>query len=364
MAKAKDSVRVVGDEGTETRKREHIETVLNANVAAKGITTGFETFAFEHCALPELDLDQIDLSTTVFDRKLRAPILISSMTGGAAEGGVINRRLAICAQELGLALGIGSQRAAIERSELADTYKVRDVAPDILLFANLGAVQLNYGYGIEQARRAVDMIEADALFIHLNPLQEAVQPEGDRNWRGILTKLEELVFALEVPVVVKEVGNGLSAELAKRLISIGIAGLDVAGAGGTSWSEVEANRQPDPLIRKVAHSFAGWGIPTAHSLIEVRREAGSLPVFASGGLRSGIDVAKAIRLGATLCGVAEPALGAADENVEKIIKHMQCFIEELKVAAFCAGAGNLTQLARVPLRRVDDWSMVDGLNAN
>jgi isopentenyl-diphosphate delta-isomerase len=359
MAKATNSVRAPVSNRTESRKREHIDTVLNANVVAKGITTGFEMFAFEHCALPELDLDDIDLSTTVFGRYLRAPILISSMTGGAEEGGVINRRLAECAQELGLAMGLGSQRAAIEKAELADTYKVRDVAPDILLFANLGAVQLNYGYGIEQARRAVDMIEADALFIHLNPLQEAVQSEGDRNWRGIITKLEELIREIEVPVVVKEIGNGLSADLAKKLISIGVAGIDVAGAGGTSWSEVEANRQSDPLIRKVAHSFAGWGIPTAHSLIEVRREAGSLPVFASGGLRTGIDVAKAVRLGAKLCGVAAPALGAADEDTETVTKHLQCLIEELKIVAFCTGSQNLEDLTRAPLRRINDWSTVD-----
>jgi len=359
MAKEKDSLGIPVVGGTESRKREHIETVLNANVAAKGVTTGFEAFAFEHCGLPELDLDEIDLSTTVFDRDLRAPILISSMTGGAAEGRVINRRLAECAQELGLAMGLGSQRAAIEEADLVDTYKVRDIAPDILLFANLGAVQLNYGYGIEQAQRAVDMIEADALFIHLNPLQEAVQPEGDRNWRGILVKLEELIRKIEVPVIVKEIGNGLSANLARKLIAIGVAGLDVAGAGGTSWSEVEANRQSDPLIKKVAHSFAGWGIPTAHSLIEVRREAGSLPVFASGGIRSGIDIAKSIRFGATMAGVAAPALGAADDDTESVLKHMQCLIEELRVSAFCTGSQNLKDLTRAPLRRVDDWSIVD-----
>jgi isopentenyl-diphosphate delta-isomerase len=359
MAEATISVRAHVGSLTESRKREHIETVLNANVAAKGVTTGFEMFAFEHCALPELDLDDIDLSTTVFGKYLRAPLLISSMTGGAENGGVINRRLAECAQELGLAMGLGSQRAAIEQAELADTYKVRDIAPDILLFANLGAVQLNYGYGVEQARRAVDMIDADALFIHLNPLQEAVQAEGDRNWRGILTKLEELIRKIEIPVVVKEIGNGISADLARRFISIGVAGIDVAGAGGTSWSEVEANRQSDPLIRKVAHSFAGWGIPTVHSLVEVRREAGSLPVFASGGLRTGIDIAKAIRLGATMCGVAAPALVAADEDTETVTKHVQCLIEELRISAFCTGAKNLRDLTRVPLRRVNDWSKVD-----
>ena len=359
MAKAKEILGRSMDPGTEARKREHIDTVLNENVTAKGVTTGFEKFAFEHCALPELDLDEIDLSTTVFGKELQAPILISSMTGGATEGGVINRRLAECAQELGLALGIGSQRAAIERPELAITYSVRDVAPDILLFANLGAVQLNYGYGIDQARQAVEMISADALFIHLNPLQEAVQSEGDRNWRGVLNRLEDLILKIEVPVIVKEIGNGLSAGLVKQLVEIGVAGVDVAGAGGTSWSEVEASRQADPLIRRVAHRFAGWGIPTAHSLIEAKQQARGRPVFASGGIRSGIEMAKAIRLGANLCGVAAPALGAADKNSDTVTQHMRGLIEELRIAAFCTGSGNLSGLRRASLRWVHDWSEVD-----
>ena len=344
---------------TEERKREHIEIILKSDVVAKGVTTGFEKFTFEHCAMPEIDLDRIDLSTSVFGKLLQAPILISSMTGGVAQGGVINHRLAQCAQTLGLAMGLGSQRAGIERSSLAKTYRVRDVAPDILLFANLGAVQLNYGYGIEEARRAVDMIDANALFIHLNPLQEAVQPEGDRNWCGILKKLEKIISQLDVPVVVKEIGAGLSGDLVRKLLSIGVSAVDVAGAGGTSWSEVEAQRQTDPVIKKVAHSFAGWGIPTAYSLVEARREAGNIPVFASGGLRTGTDIAKAIRLGASLCGVAAPALGPAEDDTETALNHLQSLIEELRIAAFCTGSGSITALAKAPMRRVNDWSIVD-----
>ena len=359
MADVKNKHSKLGDGVTEVRKREHIETILNFDVVSKGVTTGFEQFTFEHCAMPEIDLDGIDLGTSVFGKLLQAPILISSMTGGVAQGGIINRRLAECAQALGLAMGLGSQRAGIEQSSLANTYKVRDVAPDILLFANLGAVQLNYGYGIDEARRAVDMIEANALFIHLNPLQEAVQPEGDRNWSGILKKLENLISQLDVPVVVKEIGTGLSGDLVKRLLAIGVAAVDVAGAGGTSWSEVEAERQTDTLIKKVAHSFAGWGIPTAYSLIEARREAGSIPVFASGGLRTGIDIAKAVRLGASLCGVAAPALGPADEDSETVMKHLKSLIEELRIAAFCTGSGSIKDLAKAPMRRVNDWSVVE-----
>ncbi len=343
---------------TETRKRQHIETVLTSDVTAKGVTTGFERFFFEHCALPEISLDQVDLSLDLFGRSLRAPLLISSMTGGTAQARDINLRLAEAAQALGIAMGLGSQRAAIEREDLADSYRVRTVAPNILLFANLGAVQLNYGYGADHARKAVDMIGADALFLHLNPLQEAVQAEGDRDWRSLLRKIELLASAVEVPIVVKEVGNGISASLVQALIDCGVAGVDIAGAGGTSWSEVEAHRQTDPLRREIAHSFAGWGMPTALCLIEARQAARRLPVFASGGLRSGIDVAKAIRLGATLCGMAAPVLGSAADTADAVQRRMQTTIEELRIAMFCTGSASLDDLRHVPLRRCDDWSAV------
>ena len=344
---------------TEARKREHIETVLSSDVAAKGVTTGFERFFFEHRALPELSLDAVDLSVSLFGKDLRAPLLISSMTGGTAAARDINLRLAEAAQELGIAMGLGSQRAAIERAALADTYRVRTVAPDILLFANLGAVQLNYGYGVDEARRAVEMIEADALFLHLNPLQEAVQAEGDRDWCGLLGRLESLIPAVGVPVVVKEVGNGIAASLVKALAGCGVAAVDVAGAGGTSWSEVEAHRQPDPFVRRVAHSFAGWGIPTALAVIEAHRAAPELPIFASGGLRNGLDVAIAIRLGATLGGAAAPMLGSAVETADAARQRMAAMIEELRIAAFCTGAGDLAALRAAVLRRCDDWSLVD-----
>lgn len=344
---------------TERRKREHIETVLGADVAAKGVTSGFERFFFEHRALPELDLDAVDLSLELFGRRLRAPLLISSMTGGTARAGEINRRLAEAAQINGVAMGIGSQRAAIESDALADTYRVRDVAPDILLFANLGAVQLNYGYGVDEARGAVEMIGADALFLHLNPLQEAVQAEGDRNWSGLLGRIEDLVRALHVPVVVKEIGNGLSAGVARQLAGCGIEGLDVAGAGGTSWSEVEAHRQADPFQARVAHSFKAWGIPTALSLIEVRRAVPGLVVFASGGVRSGIDVATAVRLGAALVGTAAPALAASAESAEAASSELKRYVEELRIAAFCTGSADLEGLRAAPLRHTADWSLVD-----
>ncbi|ERN42448.1 isopentenyl-diphosphate delta-isomerase, type 2 [Rubidibacter lacunae KORDI 51-2] len=345
-------------ETTADRKSEHIDVVLQKDVRAKGITTGFERFSFDHVALPELNLDAIDLSCELWGRSLRSPLLIGSMTGGTESARTINLHLAEAAQELGIAMGVGSQRAAIEREDLAVTYQVRRVAPDILLFANLGAVQLNYGYGLDQARRAIDMLEADALFLHLNPLQEAVQPRGDRDWRNLYDKIAQLVHQLDVPVIAKEVGNGIDATTARRLAECGIAAIDVAGAGGTSWSEVEAYRQSDPLRRHVAHCFAGWGIPTALSLQLVRHAVPDLPVFASGGIRTGIDAAKAIALGAVLVGSAAPVLSAAIDRPQAVRDKFAAIAEELRIAAFCAGAGSLARLRNTPLRRTDTWESI------
>ena len=336
--------------GIEGRKREHIDTVLNEDVSSKGLTTGFEDYRFDHVALPEIDLDDVDTATTIFGKRLAAPLLISSMTGGTKIAREINLRLAEAAKSLGIAMGVGSQRAGIEAPAFADTYQVRSAAPDILLFANLGAVQLNYGYSVDHARQAVEMIGADALFLHLNPLQEAVQAGGDRNWAGLYDRIEAVVAALDVPVVAKEVGNGISGEVARRLVDIGVSGIDVAGAGGTSWSEVEAYRQDDPALRRVAHAFAGWGIPTVESLNAVVTEAHGVPVFASGGIRSGIDVAKAIRLGAALVGMAAPTLGSALETAEAVHDNMLATIEELRISMFCTGSPNLEALRSAELQ--------------
>ena len=344
--------------GIEGRKREHIDTVLNEDVSSKGVTSGFEAYYFEHVALPEIDLNAVDTGCTVFGKHLSSPLLLSSMTGGTAIARDINMRLAEAAQSLGIAMGVGSQRAAIEEPAFADTFNVRPVAPDILHFANLGAVQLNYGYSVDQARQAVEMVDADALFLHLNPLQEAVQSGGDRNWSGLYAKIEELVKTLGTPVVAKEVGNGISGAVARRLADIGVAGIDIAGAGGTSWSEVEAYRQKDPSIRRVAHAFAGWGIPTARALIDIRTEAPDLPVFASGGMRSGIDAAKAIRLGATLVGMAAPALGSATETAKSVSDGMAATAEELRIAMFCTGSKDLTALRSAVIRRTTDGAIV------
>ncbi len=345
-------------DSTEHRKADHIKIVLEQDVTGKAITTGFERYALEHCALPEIDLDQVDLSLSLWHKRLKAPLLMSSMTGGTAIAAQINLSLAEVAQQFGIAMGVGSQRAALERPELASTFRVRTVAPDILLFANLGAIQLNYGYGLEAAQRAVDMIEADALILHLNPLQEAVQAGGDRQWSGLAANIEALVKALPVPVIAKEVGNGISAKVARQLRDCGIAAIDVAGAGGTSWSEVEAHRQTDPIAKKIAHSFAGWGLPTAVSLQEVLGATPELPVFASGGIRTGIEAAIALNLGASLVGTAAPLLDVASTNMERVHDQFSSLLAELQIAAFCSNAKNLTQLRQVPLRDRKSWAIV------
>ncbi len=345
----------------ETRKKEHIDTVLGEDVSGKGVSTGFERFFFEHVALPELDLGSVDLSTRLFGRRLKAPLLIASMTGGTERARDINRNLAAAAESLGIAMGVGSQRAMIEQPALVASYGVRDVAPNILLFANLGAVQLNHGYGADEARRAVETIGADALFLHFNPLQEAVQAGGDRDWTGLYRKVEELAASLDVPIVGKEVGNGIGAAVAARLVDCGLAAVDVSGAGGTSWSEVEAHRQSDPELRAVAHSFAGWGIPTAAALIDVVRAVPDSPVFASGGIRDGVDAAKAIRLGASLVGTAAPMLEHGVDTAGAAAKRMARMIEELRIAAFCVGAPDIEALRRAVLRRTSDWEAVPAL---
>jgi isopentenyl-diphosphate Delta-isomerase len=334
--------------GTAARKADHIRINLEEDVRS-GITTGLERYRFEHQALPELDLAHIDTSLSLFARRLSAPLLISSMTGGTQAAALINRTLAQAAQAQRIAMGLGSQRAAIEKPELAATFQVRQVAPDVLLFANLGAVQLNYGYGLDQCRRAVDMLQADALILHLNALQEAVQPEGDSNFAGLLAKIEAVCRALEVPVVAKEVGWGISEKAARQLASAGVAAIDVAGAGGTSWSQVEMHRAANASQRRVAAAFVDWGIPTADAILNVGRAAPGLPVFASGGLRDGIDAAKCLALGATLVGMASPYLKAAAVSLDATIQAIDELEREIRIAMFASGAANLAALQSTPL---------------
>lgn len=326
------------------RKADHIKINLEQDVRS-ALTTGLEKFHFVHKALPELNLDEVDTTLSLFGKKLESPILISSMTGGTADAETINLRLAEAAQAAGLAMGVGSQRAAIEHPDRANTFQVRKIAPDILLFANLGAVQLNYGYGLDHCRRAVDMIEADALILHLNPLQEAVQDGGDTNWKGLAKKIEEISKKLGVPVIAKEVGWGISEATAKLLANCGASAIDVAGAGGTSWSQVEMHRAPDEFTRNLAATFVGWGIPTAESIQIVRQAAPGMTIFASGGIKDGLDIAKCIALGATLGGMAGQFLKAAAVSTEKTVEIMELTKRQISVTMFAAGAGTLEELA-------------------
>jgi isopentenyl-diphosphate delta-isomerase len=325
------------------RKADHIKINLERDVRS-ALTTGLENYHFIHEALPELDLEQVDTSLSLFGKPLSAPILISSMTGGTADAESINLRLAEAAQEMKIAMGVGSQRAAIENPEQAKTFQVRRVAPDILLFANLGAVQLNYGYGIDQCKQAVDMIGADALILHFNPLQEAVQDAGDTNFAGLAGKIEEICKKLAVPVIAKEVGWGISEKTAKLLANCGVAAIDVAGAGGTSWSQVEMYRAPDEFTRELAATFVGWGIPTAESILNVKKAVPDVTVFASGGIKDGLDIAKCIALGATLGGMAGQFLKAAAISTKSTVQMMKLTKRQIEVTMFAAGTGMLEDL--------------------
>ncbi len=333
----------------EQRKADHIRINLDENVQFPHLTTGLEHYRFLHQALPDLDLSEVTTHCPFLGKDLAAPLLISSMTGGTSLARRINLNLAAAARQGGIAMGVGSQRAAIEDPALADSLQVRSVAPDILLLANLGAVQLNYSYDVTQCLKAVDMIGADALVLHFNALQEAVQPEGDVNFSGLLHKVERVCRALPCPVIAKEVGWGFSARNARDLANAGVAAIDVAGAGGTSWSEVEYHRAPDRIHAQVAAAFADWGIPTADAILNVRRGAPDTPVIASGGLRDGIDAAKCVALGASLAGFASPFLKAADKSQEAVAELIQILVRQLRVAMFCSGARNLDELRATSL---------------
>ncbi|MBN1814340.1 MAG: type 2 isopentenyl-diphosphate Delta-isomerase [Anaerolineae bacterium] len=334
------------------RKLDHIRINLQNDVDSKNISSGFERYRFVHCALPELDLEAVDTSTVLFGKHLAAPFLISSMTGGTPEASEINQRLAEAAQAAGVGMGVGSQRVAIEDPLLEDTYRVRHLAPDILLLANLGAIQLNYGYGLDECRRAVEMIEADALILHLNSLQEALQPEGETCFGGLLSRIEAICRALEVPVVVKEVGWGISEQVACQLAGAGVAAIDIAGAGGSSWSQVEMYRAVTDCQRQVAAAFVDWGIPTAESLLMARRGAPDLPILASGGIRDGIQMAKAVALGAAACGVAGAFLHAANESTAAVADLIAVLVTQLRVAMFAVGAVDIAALGRIPITAV------------
>lgn len=333
-----------------SRKDQHLDVIL-AGKARHGLETGFAEVRFVHEALPDLDHGKIDLGTDFFGRRLKAPLLISSMTGGPARAEAINARLAEAAQHLGIALAVGSQRAALETDGAPGLdMALRLRAPDTPILANIGAAQLTRGFGVDEARRVLDMIAADALIVHLNPLQEACQPEGDRDWWGVGAALEALVKALDAPVVVKETGAGLSAATARRLHDMGVAALDVAGAGGSNWATVEGERSTLDGDKAHAAAFSDWGIPTARAIAEVRAACPRALIIGSGGIRDGVDAAKAIRLGADMVGQAAGVLAAATVSSEAVVEHFQILIRQMRTVCLCTGSANLTALRKAALQ--------------
>jgi isopentenyl-diphosphate delta-isomerase len=330
------------------RKTDHVRINLEENVLS-GYTNGLEKITLEHCALPEIDLADISTKTEFLKFPLRIPLIISSMTGGNEEGLKINRNLAIAAEQKGVAIGLGSLRPMFENPELVDSFKIRSLAPHIPIFGNIGAVQFNYGLTTDDCKRLVDTIEANGLFLHLNPLQEALQPEGDTNFKRLLERIDELCKAVNFPVIVKEVGWGISNSVAKKLIEAGVAAIDVAGAGGTSWAKVEANRITDENMRKIAFDFSNWGIPTASCIREIRSIDKKIPLIASGGIHNGIEITKCIALGANLCGMAGGLLKAGADSAQKVIDEIEYVEKELRIAMFVAGKQNISSLSKCRL---------------
>jgi len=326
------------------RKREHIEICLREDVEGWGEGTGFDRYRFRHLALPELDFADIRLDSSFLGRNLKAPFVVSSMTGGTDEAGRINVRLAEAAQRHGWAMGLGSLRAAIEAPDSAASYRVRQIAPDVPLLANLGAAQLNYGYGIAECRRAVEMTGADALVLHLNGMQEVFQDGGDTNFRGLARRIAELCKEAEFPVGVKEVGMGIDGETVRMLADIGVSFVDVAGAGGTSWIKVEKYRTKDRLRKIASDAFEDWGNPTAECIREAREAASDMALIASGGMTNGVEAAKALALGADAVAFGKALLAPALDSADKLDELFARVEFELKAAMFGIGAGNLQEL--------------------
>jgi isopentenyl-diphosphate delta-isomerase len=348
---------------TGKRKADHIRICLEKKAQAKKATAGFEDIQLVHRALPEVDRQKISLATSFLGKKLSAPLIVGAMTGGTEEATKINASIAEAVEKLGLGMGVGSQRAAIEDEKLEKTYSIaRKKAPNAFLIANIGGVQLVHGYGVKEVKKAIQMIDADAVAIHLNALQEAVQPEGQTNFKGVIAKIKEIAGEVRQPLIVKETGCGISAEDARLLEDAGVKAIDVGGLGGTSFAAVEYYRSANG--KKMDKAFWDWGIPTAVSLVEVT-ETVKVPVIASGGVRSGLDIAKSLVLNASLTSVSQPVLEAAVEGVKETQEMLSCLIDELRNAMFLVGAENPEGLTKVPAvvsGKTAEWLSIRGFD--
>lgn len=327
------------------RKLKHIEACLHYPVQYETRTTGFEHVDLPYCALPETELEHIDTRTTFLGKELQAPVLIGAMTGGAEKAALINHHLASAAQQLGIGMMLGSQRVMLVNPAAVPSFQVRDVAPDILLIGNLGVAQLNKGYGAAEIARAIQLVKADALALHANPLQEALQLEGDGDFRAIIAKIPDLCQALAYPLILKEVGHGLSVEVAAKLEHSGLAALDVAGAGGTSWAKVELLVRQGKIYPEQLE-LAEWGIPTARALRDIHQHMPAMPLIASGGVRTGLQAAKALAMGAQVVALARPLLEPALQSSQAVVSYLEKFIHELRIAMHCTGAKNVATLAQ------------------
>jgi isopentenyl-diphosphate delta-isomerase len=337
-------------------KLSHIDAALDgkSEVPRRGSFPGFtfDRLRFLPATLPEVDLASVDLSLTFLKKTIAAPMMVSPMTGGIKRAGDLNRRMAAAAERAKIPFGVGSQRVALEVPSRAIDFKVRDVAPTIPLFANLGAVQLVKGYTADHARRVVEMIDADALYLHVNAMQEVVQEEGDTNWKGVLKAIGKVCDAFQknngVPVFVREVGFGIPKDQARRLMEAGVEGLDCAGGGGTSWTLLEGRVAKSDTHARLGATFADWGLTTAESILEVRRASKKVPLVASGGLRTGLDVAKAVGLGATIAGMAAPILRAAEAGEAEVDRLIAQVMLEIRATLFGVGASSVDRFRRRP----------------
>jgi isopentenyl-diphosphate delta-isomerase len=329
------------------RKREGIEIPLKESVQGKKNSTYLEYVKLFHNALPEVNFEEIDLSTTFLGKSFSAPLIIDSMTGGTDEAFLINKRLGQIAEEYGLGMGLGSQRAGLKSEKLVESYSIaREIAPSAFLIANIGGAQLSDGLSKSDIVKIIKMIDADALAIHLNPLQELIQPEGEPRFKGILEKITKLVNDIEVPIIVKEVGSGISTDVALRLKSSGVQSINVAGSGGTSWAGIEkirADQHNNYVKSRLGELFWDWGIPTALSILLVSKSV-KIPIIASGGLRNGLEIAKCLILGSDLCAMAFPFLKRAAESEEELERFTKLILSEIKSTMFLLGAGNIKSL--------------------